>query len=193
MLPHLKMKPSIVECCPDIQIGGIPGKQSSRHLLAVKLWMMLKETRKENGIFQVFDMAKFFDKESLLDALHTLSTRAKVSDKSYRLCWKLNEKTRIAVRTSVGKSDSRVTDDSLGQGSFSAALISTINIGHAIVDTFKGVPSTRLGTLGLNSLILQDDISKANDTLEQAREGCEKIDETLKARLVSRIRKQFPK
>ena len=180
-----KMKPSIVECCPDIQIGGIPGKQSSRHLLAVKLWMMLKETRKENGIFQVFDMAKFFDKESLLDALHTLSTRAKVSDKSYRLCWKLNEKTRIAVRTSVGKSDSRVTDDSLGQGSFSAALISTINIGHAIVDTFKGVPSTRLGTLGLNSLILQDDISKANDTLEQAREGCEKIDETLKRKQLS--------
>ena len=177
-----KMKPSIVESCPDIQIGGIPGSQSSQHLLTLKLWMMMKET---NGIFQVFDMAKFFDKESLLDAMHNLSTRAKVSDKSYRLCWKLNEKTRIAVRTSIGKSDHRVTDDSLGQGSFCAALISTINIGHAIVDTFKGVPSTRLGTMGLNSLILQDDISKMNDNLKQAREGCEKIDETLKRKQLS--------
>ena len=180
-----KMKPSIVESCPDIQIGGIPGSQSSQHLLTLKLWMMMKETNRENGIFQVFDMAKFFDKESLLDAMHNLSTRAKVSDKSYRLCWKLNEKTRIAVRTSIGKSDHRVTDDSLGQGSFCAALISTINIGHAIVDTFKGVPSTRLGTMGLNSLILQDDISKMNDNLKQAREGCEKIDETLKRKQLS--------
>ena len=111
--------------------------------------------------------------------------KAKISDKTYRLCWKLNEKTRIAVRTSVGKSDHRVVDDSLGQGSFSAALVSTLNIGHAVVDTFKNVPSTRLGTLGLNSLILQDDISKVNDTLEQARDGCEKIDETLKRKQLS--------
>ena len=131
------MKPAIVESCPKIQIGGIPGSQSSENLITLKTWMMMKETNKENGIFQVLDMAKFFDKESLKDAMHTLSTKAKVDDKLYRLWWSLNENTRISVRTSVGKSDSRVVEDSLGQGSFGAALVSTINIGHAVVDTFK--------------------------------------------------------
>ena len=32
----------------------------------------MKEQKKENGIFQVFDMEKFFDKESLIDTMHTL-------------------------------------------------------------------------------------------------------------------------
>ena len=63
--------------------------------------------------------------------------------------------------------------------------LNSFNIGHAVVDTFKGIPSTRIGCLGLNSLILQDDISKMNDNLNQAREGCEKIDETLKKKQLS--------
>ena len=37
----------------------------------------------------------------------------------------------------------------------------------------------------LNSLIMQDDISKMNDTLEDARSGCEKIDDTLKRKQLS--------
>ena len=46
-------------------------------------------------------------------------------------------------------------------------------------DTFKGDPSTSLGFMDLNSLILQDDISKMNDKLEDTRAGCEKIDNNL--------------
>ena len=180
-----KMKPKIVEHCPKIQIGGMPGSISSEHLLTLKTWMMMKETRKENGIFQVFDMEKFFDKESLVDALYTASKKANISDKSYRLWYRLNENTSISVKTSVGKTDSQTVTDSLGQGSFGAALVSSLNIGCAIEDTFKGKQSTRLGVLGLNSLILQDDISKMNDTVEEARNGCELIDETLKRKQLS--------
>ena len=39
----------------------------------------------ENGIFQVFDMAKFFDKESLIDTLYTLHTEAAICDNDYRI------------------------------------------------------------------------------------------------------------
>ena len=63
------MKPAIVESCPRIQIGGIPGSQSSENLITLKTWMMMKETNKENGIFKVLNMAKFFDKESPKDAM----------------------------------------------------------------------------------------------------------------------------
>ena len=36
-----------------------------------------------------------------------------------------------------------------------------------------------LGIMPLNSLIMQDEMSKINDTLEDARLGCKIIDETL--------------
>ena len=61
------MKSNIVESTPKIQLGGMPGASSVEHLVTLKTWMKMKEERKENGIFQVFDMKKFFDKESLLD------------------------------------------------------------------------------------------------------------------------------
>ena len=60
---------------------------------------------------------------------------------------------------------------SLGQGTFGAALVSTLNIGCAIEDTFIGRPSTSISFVYLNSLVLQDDVNKMNDSLQQARIG----------------------
>ena len=68
---------------------------------------------------------------------------------------------------------------------FGAALASSLNIGCALKDTFRGAPSTRLGLMPLNSLIMQDDISKMNARLEDARSGCDKIDDTLKRKQLS--------
>ena len=62
-----KMKPKIVKATPNIQIGGMPKASSSEHLLVLKTWMKLKEDNKEGGIFNTYDMEKFFDKEN--DAL----------------------------------------------------------------------------------------------------------------------------
>ena len=42
-----------------------------------------------------------------------------------------------------------------------------------------------LGKLGLNCLIFQDDIGKLNDNMDEVREGCDKIDETLKSKRLS--------
>ena len=137
------MKDDIVKACPKIQIGGIPKSMSVEHLVTVKTWMAMKEQKKENGIFQVFDMAKFFDKESLLDAMYTLDKKGKISNKTYRLWHQLNEDARISVKTSVGETRSKKVKNSLGQGTFGAALVSTLNIGCAIEDTFIGRPSTR--------------------------------------------------
>ena len=72
---------------------------------------------------------------------------------------------------------------SVGQGSFGAALVSSLNIGSAIVDEFKGESTANIGLLMLLCLILQDDIMKMCDTVEQARKGTQKIDEILKKKL----------
>ena len=67
----------------------------------------MKEENKCNGIFQTFDMEKFFDIESLMDVMDTLNKEAKLCDKDNRLRFKLNEGANISVRTSVGESGTR--------------------------------------------------------------------------------------
>ena len=77
------MKPSIIENCPKIQIGGIKNNSSAEHLIVLKTWMKLMETQNKAGIFQAFDMEKFFDKEGLIDTLYTIYTKGKILEKDY--------------------------------------------------------------------------------------------------------------
>ena len=180
-----KMKSKIVEATPKIQLGGMPKASSVEHLVTLKTWMKQKEQKKENKVFQVFDMKKIFDKESLIDCMDTLNKEAKVDNKSYRIWYKLNANTRISVRTSVGETAEKGILDSIGQGSAGASLISSLNIGCAMEKTFRYHYTASIGHQRLNSLIFQDDISKMNNKIEQAREGCQKIDKTLKGKLLS--------
>ena len=66
-----------------------------------------------------------------------------------------------------------------------ASAAPNISVAQILKKSFIGKPSTLLGIMPLNSLIMQDDISKLNDTLEDARSGCEKIDDTLKRKQLS--------
>ena len=67
-------------------------------------------------------MEKFFGKESLIDTLNALYIEGNITDKDYRMWFKLNGKTRIFVVTSVGESDAARIFDSIGQGIFGTAL-----------------------------------------------------------------------
>ena len=179
------MKPQIVDATPNIQIGGMPQSQSVEHLVTLKTWMKQIEENKSEGVVSFYDMAKFFDKESLLDCMDTLNKKADIDAKSYRMLYKLNANTKISVKTSVGESKTAPIDDSIGQGSFSAALSSSLNIGCAVADKLKDDCTASIGQLELIALILQDDISKMCNTLEQARNGSQMIDELLKQKLLS--------
>ena len=55
-----------------------------------------------------------------------------------RVWFKLNCKTLISVVTSIGETDAARIFDSIGQGSFGAALASSLNIGTAIYDATEG-------------------------------------------------------
>ena len=180
-----QIKINIVNATPKFQLGGMPGASSVEHLIILKTWMKMLEQTNGKGIFQCWDMSKFFDKESLLDCLNTLKTAADIDNKSYRLWYKLNENTEISVKTSVGESDTETIPNSIGQGSVGAALVSSLNIGNSMAEVFRDIASTSIGTLGLNNLVFQDDISKMNDHLGQAREACTKIDNMLKRKQLS--------
>ena len=133
----------------------------------------------------MFDMAKFFNKESPIDTLYTLHTEATICNKDYRIWYKLNENARVSVTTSVRETDREIIPNSIGQGSFGAALASSLNIGCAVNELFDSEHTSEIGYLKLNYLILQDDISKKNDTMEQARNGAERIDDMLKKKQLS--------
>ena len=90
------------------QIGGVPESSSVEYLVTTKTWMKLKEEKKENGIYQTFDMERFFDKKSLMDTMYTLKTKADIDDKDYRLWYKLNEDAKICVKTSVEVSNTKL-------------------------------------------------------------------------------------
>ena len=77
-----------------------------------------------------------------------------------------HENTKISVKISLGESKTAPIKDSVGQGYFSAALVSSLNIGSPIADKFQGKSSANIGLLELICLILQDDIMKMRNTLE---------------------------
>jgi hypothetical protein len=110
------MKPKIIGACPNIQIGGIPKASSVEHLVTMKTWMKVKEETKGAGIIQTFDMKKFFNKESLLDTMYTLKTKANIDNKDYRLWYKLNENTRIRVKNISGRIRCQTSKEQSGPG-----------------------------------------------------------------------------
>ena len=88
--------------------------------------MLNMEFNNGSGIFQGFQLEKFFDKDSLM---HYMYVEGDISEKDYKMWFKLN---CISVVTTVGESDVAQIFDSIGQGSFGATLASSLNIGIAI-------------------------------------------------------------
>ena len=61
-----------------MQIGGMKGNSSSEHLIIVKTLMKINSVGDTVCVFEAFDMEKFFDKEGLIDSLHTILTKGKI-------------------------------------------------------------------------------------------------------------------
>ena len=78
-----------------------------------------------------YDIRKFFDKESLRDAMNTVS-KCGVPMNLYRLWFLLNQKTEIEVSTGVGKTDRAKVGELIGQGSSGGALISAANLDDGV-------------------------------------------------------------
>ena len=83
----------------------------------------------------------------------------------------LNNKTKISIFTPLGETYGATIMNGIGQGSFAAALASSLNIGCGVDKITRGICSANIGELDLDSLIFQDDIAKMNHTMEDARKG----------------------
>ena len=82
--------------------------------------MALAELTDTAIALQLWDLVKYFDRESLADGLNELY-KNNVRGKLYKLLFELNKDTRISVRTAVGDTEQRET----GEGLSFATLVST--------------------------------------------------------------------
>ena len=62
----------------------------------------------------------------------------------------------ISILTPLGETDGATIMNGIGQGSFAAALASSLNIGCAVDGITRGIASANIGEMELNSLIFQD-------------------------------------
>ena len=106
-------KPLMVENVTPFQIGAIPGHKAEEHLFTIKSVIALIEKEEDAIAIQQYDLAKFFDKESILDVLSELY-KCKIRGKLYKLLYSLNKTTKIKVRTAVGDSELKEINKTLG-------------------------------------------------------------------------------
>ena len=112
--------------------------------------------------------------------LHAGSGKIAMSD--YRMWFHLNNKTKISILTPLGETDGATIMNGIGQGSFAAALASSLNIGCAVDGITRGICSANIGEVELNSLIFQDHIAKMNRTMEDARKGAKDVGRLLESK-----------
>ena len=74
----------------------------------------------------------------------------------------LNNRTQIYIYNNA------TMMNGIGQGSFTAEIASSVNIGTAEYDITKGEVSANIGNMPLNCLIFQNVIAKMNRTLDDA-------------------------
>ena len=126
-----KMKSDILEKSTIYQVGGQPGHSTDEHLFSIKSIMEYMEERDLGMIFTLIDLVSFFDREDIYDAVSTLYETG-VNGSAVRVWMKLNQNTRIRVKTSAGITEYADVGDVVGQGTAGAALVSQLNIDHGL-------------------------------------------------------------
>ena len=151
-----KSKDTLTQACSKYQIGGIPGHRSQEHLFSVKSIICLYKYLNIPLYMSYWDLSKYFDKESLKDAMETLY-EAGVRGKLYRLWYILNNDTQIRVKTSFGLTGLATTGENVAQGSIGGGILSSLNLDRTVTSYFSGVEGASYLTMKLSPLLFQDD------------------------------------
>ena len=111
-------------------------------------------------ILQLWDISKYFDRESLMDGLNEIY-KNNVCGKLYKLLYMMNKDTKISVRTAVGLSDDRDTGEGWGQGTIEGAICSAVNLDNGVKDFFADSEyEVSYGDVALSPTLFQDDVSR---------------------------------
>ena len=153
-----EMESVIKKATSRFQIGGVAGHRPQEHIFSVKSVIGKYIYEKKMIILVCYDISGFFDKEVLgdvMDELHSIG----VNPRAQRLFYKLNEATRVKVRTGCGDSEWGEVGDILGQGSGGAAKVSALNLSRKLDRVFDGsTEMARYGGVKQHPYSFQDDV-----------------------------------
>ena len=162
-----EMDQKINEATSIFQIGGKAGHRPQEHLFCIKSIIARNVIMQKKLIVLVcYDITGFFDKEVLADAMNELHS-IHVDPRAYRLFYRLNESTRVRVRTGCGYSDWGEVGELLRQGSGGAAKVSALNLSRKLDNGFEGNEElAKYGSVKQQPYSFQDDVLIPVDNIE---------------------------
>jgi hypothetical protein len=177
------MKGPLVEGSSIYQIGGQPGHRAEELMFVMKSIVAQKRAEGKAIIIQCWDLSKYFDKEMMEDALLTCYKR-NINTKAVRLWYKLNQNTRIRVKTGVGMSGYAEVGAVVGQGTIGGAVVSQAVLDEAVSEEFHpgGENEVSYGLVPMQPCMFQDDLIHVALGIKEAREASRKINIAVKKR-----------
>ena len=117
------LKAPLLDGSSIYQIGGQPKHRSEELVFVIKSIVARYRMQGKMVVLNLYDISKFFDKEMIEDAILTCIRRG-ADPKAIRLWYKLNENTRIRVKTGAGLSQYEEVGAVIGQGTLGGAIVS---------------------------------------------------------------------
>ena len=155
------LKTKLYSAVSPYQLGGIAGNQPAQHLYVVKTVLASRDQSNLPTYISLFDMSKFFDRESAIDVcvtMHDIGCRGPM----YRMFFRMCQFNNLVVKTPAGPTKPFSVGAIIPQGSSYAAICSSVNLDRALFKGFSeilGVVFSHEG-LKMRPLSFQDDILK---------------------------------
>ena len=178
-------KDKMISNLTKYQIATKPGHRAQEHLFVLKSVIALYMMYDKAVILSMWDLSKFFDRESLSDCLNELY-KSNVHGKLYRLLYTMNKNTRISVQTPVGTTDERDTGEGVGQGTLEGALVSAVNLDSGVNEHFHDSEyEISYGQTTLQPILFQDDVARLSLDLESVQMGNNKMEAMAESKLLN--------
>jgi hypothetical protein len=168
------------------QIGGQPGHRAEELMFVLKSTVAKHRSQGKMVILQGYDVSKYFDKEMIQDAVLTCQKRG-ADNKAIRLWYKLNDQTKIQVRTGAGMSRFENVGAVVGQGMLGGALVSQAVLDDGVTEHVTPGDSLQMGygEVPMVPLLWLDDIINTAGGLDEARQINVLINKVMKQRGLS--------
>ena len=166
------------------QIGAKPGHMPQEHLYVIKSVISLYALLGIPLFLTMWDMSKFFDRESLKDCMNELY-KNEIRGKLYRLIYEMNKETHIRVQTPVGLTDECNTGEGLGQGTLEGAFVSAVNLDNGVSDFFKDSENELLyADIQMRPLLYQDDVARVCNSIESLQSANDRMEVLAETKLL---------
>ena len=145
------LKGPLVSGSSIYQVEGQAGHRPEELIFSPKSIIANHRKPGKMVIIQSYDVSKFFDKE--MNEQGVLTCLKKLTDpKAVRLWYKLNENTKIQVKTCASLSEEAEVGAVIGQGTISGSLVSQAVLDDAVMEHFPPAGNLQLeyGTVSLS-------------------------------------------